>query len=263
MIPRKELLSALLTARLINSVKSALEHFINIKTVNCWLDSSIALHWIKNNQFIENRRQEIRKLVEPASFNYCPTGENPADLTSRGSPLSKLKQNSLWLHGPKFLTLPPHQQPRLKCELTADQIFLDTQEKKQKQSSVNLASNLPHECLLEYTRFSSFYKLLRLVCLVLKFVRKLRKKETENEISILDLQEAENVILHIQQDIVSSTKFNQVQKSLGLFYDDQKILRCEGRLSHAPLEYAAKFPILLPECHSVTTLIVRKCHQTV
>ena len=79
-------------------------------------------------------------------------------------------------------------------------------------------------------------------------MRKLRKKETENEISILDLQEAENVILRdIQQDIVSSTKFNQVQKSLGLFYDDQKILRCEGRLAHAPLEYAAKFPILLPE----------------
>ena len=140
-IPRKELLSALLTARLINSVKSALEQFIHIKSVNCWLDSSIALHWIKNNQdeykqFIENRRQEIWKLVEPASFNYCPTGENPADLTSRGLPLSKLKQNSLWLHGPKFLTLPLDQWPRLKCELTADQTFLDTQEKKQKQSSV-------------------------------------------------------------------------------------------------------------------------------
>ena len=79
-IPGKELLSALLTARLINSVKSALEHFINIKSVNCWLDSSVALHWIKNNQneykqFIENRRQEILKLVELASFNYCPTGK--------------------------------------------------------------------------------------------------------------------------------------------------------------------------------------------
>ena len=35
-IPRKELLSALLTARLINSVKSALGHFIHIKSVNCW-----------------------------------------------------------------------------------------------------------------------------------------------------------------------------------------------------------------------------------
>ena len=99
---------------------------------------------------------------------------------------------------------------------------------------------------------------------MLKFVRKLRKKEIENEISVLDLQEAENVILRdIQQDIVSSTKFNQVQKSLGLFYDNQKILRCEGRLSHAPLKYAAKFPILLPGCHFVTTLIVTKCHQTV
>ena len=72
-----------------------------------------------------------------------------------------------------------------------------------------------------------------------------------------------SILRHIQQDIVSSTKFNQVQKSLRFFYDDQKILRCEGRLSHAPLEYHAKFPVLLPECHFATTLIVRKCHQTV
>ena len=88
-IPGKELLSALLTARLITSVRSAVENFITINSVNCWLDSSIALHWVTNNEkeykpYIENRRQEIRKLVDSISFNYCPTKENPADHTTRG-----------------------------------------------------------------------------------------------------------------------------------------------------------------------------------
>ena len=73
-IPPKELLSALLRARLITSVRSALENFITISSVNCWLDSSIALHWVTNNEneykpYIENRRQEIRKIVDPISFN--------------------------------------------------------------------------------------------------------------------------------------------------------------------------------------------------
>ena len=94
-IRRKELLSALLTVRLITSARSALENFIAINSVNCWLDSRTALHWVTNNEneckpYIENRRQEIRKLVDPISFNYCPTKENPADHTTRGFPLSKL-----------------------------------------------------------------------------------------------------------------------------------------------------------------------------
>ena len=46
-------------------------------------------------------------------------------------------------------------------------------------------------------------------------------------------------------------------------YDESKILRCGGRLSQAPLEYGAKFPIILPGSHDVTKLMVRKCHETV
>ena len=37
-VPGKELLSALLRARLITSVRSALENFITVDSVNCWLD---------------------------------------------------------------------------------------------------------------------------------------------------------------------------------------------------------------------------------
>ena len=74
-IPRKELLSALLTARLITSVRFTLENFITIASVNCWLDSSIALHWVTNNEneykpFNENRRQEIPKLVDPRGASH-------------------------------------------------------------------------------------------------------------------------------------------------------------------------------------------------
>ena len=256
-------------ARLITSVRFALENFISISSVNCWLDSIIALHWVTNNEneykpYIENRRQEIRKLVDPISFNYCPTKENPADHTTRGLPLSKLAQNTLWLHGPKFLELPPDQRPKLKSELSAEEISHDSQELKQKQSTVNLISEQHHESLIDYTRFSSFYKITRVIALVLKFIKKTRKIKVKNEVSLSDLQEAENLVIKdVQREILSSEKYAQLQKSLKLFFDENKILRCGGRLSQAPLEYGAKFPIILPGSHDVTKLIVRKCHETV
>ena len=71
------------------------------------------------------------------------------------------------------------------------------------------------------------------------------------------------VIKDVQRGILSSDKYAQLQKSLKLFFDENKILRCGGRLSQAPLEYGAKFPIILPGSHDVTKLIVRKCHETV
>ena len=70
------------------------------------------------------------------------------------------------------------------------------------------------------------------------------------------------VIKDVQGEILSSEKYAQLQKSLKSFCDENKILRCGGRLSYAPLEYGAKFPIILPGSH-VTKLIVRKCHETV
>ena len=46
-IPRLELLSALILARLIARVKTVLEGLILISYVRCWTDSKVALYWIR------------------------------------------------------------------------------------------------------------------------------------------------------------------------------------------------------------------------
>ena len=43
--PRLEFLSALATARHINTVKEALSPVLTINQVHCWLDSQVALYW--------------------------------------------------------------------------------------------------------------------------------------------------------------------------------------------------------------------------
>ena len=74
-IPRLELLSALILARLIVTVKSALEHLITIDKLLCWTDSLTAPSWIRGidkewRTFVENRVKEIRSLVAPEMWDH-------------------------------------------------------------------------------------------------------------------------------------------------------------------------------------------------
>lgn len=76
-IPRLELLSALLLARLISTVKQALEPELRLGDPTCHTDSQVALCWIKGRdkewkQFVENRVLEIRELVPVSSWRHCP-----------------------------------------------------------------------------------------------------------------------------------------------------------------------------------------------
>ena len=48
-----------------------------------------------------------------------------------------------------------------------------------------------------------------------------------------------------------------------MFLDDDKIIRCEGRIDHATVPDSTKQPILLPSRHGFTKLIIRESHEIV
>ena len=63
-IPRLELLSCLILARLVKNVQEALKDQIKLDDPVCWSDSKVALFWITNSnkewkQFVQNRVNEI------------------------------------------------------------------------------------------------------------------------------------------------------------------------------------------------------------
>ena len=64
-IPRLELLSALLLARLINHVEKALAPEITLSEPTCYTDSRVALYWIKGSN------KEWKQFVEWRSANLC------------------------------------------------------------------------------------------------------------------------------------------------------------------------------------------------
>ena len=86
-IPRLELLSGVILARLASSVKEALQSQVQIDKTYLWLHSKTAIYWIKGSkewkQFVQNRVNEILSLTEELMWNHCPGTDNPADNLGR------------------------------------------------------------------------------------------------------------------------------------------------------------------------------------
>ena len=71
-------------------------------------DSKVILYQIKGltiewKQFIQNRVEEIRRLLSIKCWQHCPEVSNPADIPSRGSQPSDLISNPLWCNGPEVV----------------------------------------------------------------------------------------------------------------------------------------------------------------
>ena len=92
-----------MAANLLTNVRDALIGF-PVKSLYAWLDSSVALHWIRGSgeykQFVSNRVRKIREKTE-ITWRHVPSQENPSDLASRGGLVKE--DNSLWWNGPTWL----------------------------------------------------------------------------------------------------------------------------------------------------------------
>ena len=274
---RLELLSALVLVRLLTSVHKALVPSLKIEKCVCWLDSEIALWWITKIErefkpFVQSRVVEIRKLISPDLWKYVPTDQNPADVASRGCKASRLKGDKTWWEGPDFLKKASECWPNQKEFGAKDfetMVFSEIKPTK-KVTTVTAAVYFKGlDQIIQPEKFSDLHKLLRVTCYVLRFVRRARRKQgqplsTSLEIETEELSSAESLwIKYVQKYIREEEKFEQTRHSLGLFEDEEGLLRCGGRLHNAPLPYAARFPAILPRRHHFTILVIKKCHRNV
>ena len=52
-------------------------------------------------------------------------------------------------------------------------------------------------------------------------------------------------------------------EQLGVFKDEDGVLRCKGRIKNSSLPYSGKFPILLPRKQHFTRLLIAQSHENV
>ena len=262
-IPRLELLGALLLAKLVVNVTSALKSEI-IQT--CYTDSRVALYWIKGfnrdwKQFVQNRATEIRRLVPVDCWRHCPGKENPANIPLREILPDELKYNSLWWNGPQWLT------KLRKVSKDIDETTIPGEclsEMKKPQESLNLLvteRSVRLDRIIDCEKFSSYIRLIHVTSYVLKFARLLKMKTRGNSETVNDLLEAERYWLRESQFSLMSNERYSAWKQL--FTDRSGLLKCQGSLANADIPYETRYPVLLSPTHHLTTLIVKECPKQV
>ena len=108
--------------------------------------------------------------------------------------------------------------------------------------------------LIDISRFNDYLKLLRVTAYVIRFVNNLKQKVEKQSLNLqflqpIDIENAEFEWIRIAQKEFFSNKsyFNQLKIKFGVFFDNQNILRCGGRIQFSDVPENSKSPILLPK----------------
>lgn len=195
--------------------------------------------------FVRNRICEI-KSHNGIAYHFVSTKENPADIATRGCSLQNLNNDELWWHGPQWMVKQRAEwfesEFRSNKQTNSDYESELKKSKQTKETSSLLSSGNTYEVFpsigapfeIDYVKYSSVTKLLRVTAYVLLFIRKLRKSPAKNEcLTSEELQETERMWKRFIQkknyaetfQTVSTKTINNLQKQLGLYVDDQGLLK--------------------------------------
>ena len=122
---------------------------------------------------------------------------------------------------------------------------------------------------IDVERFSSFTKLCRATAWVIRFTEKLNKKDLSGPLKSTEISKAETMwtayVQHTEYsnviDSISKEKSNNLRTQLGLYIDNNGLIRCKGRLENAEICEGSRYPLLLPKYHRYTDLVIQYCHE--
>ncbi|GFV12325.1 putative DNA helicase [Trichonephila clavipes] len=228
----------------------------------------------RHKVFVKNRIKEIQKLSDPKEWRYCKGKDIPADLISRGLPLNDLKNNKIWWHGPKWLTMKQTECPLFSEPIIETEIYNDKLELK-KSINVNTAVEKRQIENNLISRYSSFSKLIRISALCLRFIYNCKVNPVLRKIDCISVSEFD----HVTKVLVKQVQLNEflteikclkngqpIPKGskisfLNVFLDEDEILRVGGRLKHSTLSEFQKHQMMLPKAHHLTDLIIEHYHK--
>lgn len=266
-IPRLELMSGRVLAKLMETVQNALKEEVEIKGSRMWLDSKTALWWINNRgewkQFVRQRVNEILRITRKEDWAHCPGEQNPADVGSRGELASRLKENELWWRGPAWLSGPKEEWPVSQICETPQSI---DEEKKITVTVTGVTNKFGISSIIEINAFSRLGKLLRVTAWVKRFLFNMLcirngTEKREGMLSGSEIADAERLWIKSSQDELKSDRnYEDLATKLKLT-EHGGLLRCKGRLEHSDLEPESQQPIIIPRDHKLTKLIIEECHR--
>ena len=277
-IPRLELTAAVIAVELANTIKREIE--LPLLETTFWTDSSVVRYYIKNESvryatFVANRVSKIREFSAPRQWRHVPGSKNPADLASRGMSLQP-KDHDLWFGGPDFLKVPG----KLGEDCVDDPIPALHLIETKKKILINTLTQTPISTY--FGRFSSWIALVKWVAWMLRFKQFLlifRGRRSEGSLRLGPLTTYEMRISQreickvVQRDSFpreveslnngrqcpNHLRQSSIRKLNPIMMDE--LVCVGGRLEWSDLSECAKHPVILPDKHAVTDLIVWHYHR--
>lgn len=191
-LPKLELSAALLLAKLMATVKSALN--VRIDKIFYFSDSEVTLAWIRGEPnrwkvFVANRIKEICQLSDKSDWRYVPSKENSADCASRGLLPEQLINFELWWHGPNFL----------KYEIAVTEEMEFQTEMEQKTEKIAMSAKIETENVI-FARFSTLNRAKRVIAWCKKLANRIRgKSDVSQTIDADELVAARDTLVKLCQ----------------------------------------------------------------
>ncbi|KRZ23770.1 hypothetical protein T4B_3695 [Trichinella pseudospiralis] len=242
-----------------------------IRSCFYWSDISVALCWIRSDAqrwkpFVANRVRKIQEVTSPDWWRHFPTQDNPADLASRGCPLSKLAAGSLWDTGPMWLQLDESAWPKMKIGpgRTPEKVELE-----RRKTALIMTTSLKFDLwsVMEIARYGSYGKLIQVTAWCLRFISNaglpMELRQKTRGLSVTETREAEKTWIR-QVQVSAYGPGSHRRKDLQQFnlcLDEDGILRVGGRLTFAELPQETRNPILLPHGDEVVKLLIQHVHE--
>ena len=282
-IPRLELLSALLLARLVHDVKNALHLENKSFSTFYWSDSKVTIAWIHSDPFslktfVCNRVTEIQNL-EATNWIHCPGTLNPADLISRGCFADKLIQYDYWLNGPSWLYDDVNFN-ELKHDISVKETKLVSEFSTEVKNTKVICISAIDSCF-QIEKYSKFMFAKRVMAYILRFLNcvkiaakdnvKLKDIRNPEQFTAVELLNAENRIIFIEQRKIYAPEITSILNdqtlpkgsnlsSLAPILDEEGFLRKGGRISNSDLSFENIHPLIIPSGHLSKILIANHHH---
>ena len=216
--------------------------------------STAVLYWLNSqasyNQFVRDR---FNKILESNDINwqYVPMREDPADLGSSGSLLTKAKQ--IWWKGPSWLQVKENwpRQPDIKpSEESEKEVEISKEHKYIVFTTVAIQDDFD----LILHKFD-LHKTLRISAWILRFINNCRKNKKSGPLTTAELVNQKKFYIKREQEkVVSSDRFEDDKKRLNLEKNYEGVYICKGRLQ-------GYYPIYLPQDSVLNKKVIFAKHK--
>ena len=263
-IPRMELCAAVNACEHATLLLSELD--LEFQEIRYYTDSKVVLGYINNKtktfaRYVSSRINRILQVTRSSQWSYVESSKNPADIATRVHTPQQLKA-SQWFTGPDYLrdSSEPSNPIDLPDELPEEQSPIKT---------LSIKERVPSHLVNVLSKFSSWPKMLRILCHTVSAVHKFKKtkldpqqtKKKGIEMLVKQLQDYafHDAIAHLKTD--RHLPGHDKLASLSPWLDNQGVMRVGSRLKRSDFPFEEIYPILLPPKHPITTAILAFYHR--